>query len=124
VRQRALGEALLLGRLLLGPRGASPLRDGPARLRTGLARLRPLSPALARHIFARLIDQPEVRIHRLEVLRIGFAQVAVQSAEHGGRRRYPDVLAGEAARQVDAGYQSSRQRLSVSLDTGELPCEE
>ena len=33
------------------------------------------------------IEQPEVRVHRLEVLRVRLAQVAVERAEHRRRRR-------------------------------------
>ena len=73
---------------------------------------------------AEIVDQAEVRVHRLEVPRVGFAQVAVERAEHRRRRREHRVLAGEHARQVDAGEQARRRALGVALDAGELAGEQ
>src|SRR5690606_31284335 len=55
------------------------------------------------------LDQPEIRIHRLEVLRVGFAEVTVEGAEHGGGRGDGGVLALERARQVDAGEEAGAE---------------
>ena len=56
--------------------------------------------------------------------RIGLAQVAIERAEHRGRRRDHRLLAGEEAREIDAGEKSGRRALGVALDAGELAGEQ
>ena len=70
------------------------------------------------------IEQPEVRVHRLEVARVGVAEIAIEPAQHGGRRRDGGRTALQPARQVDAREKPGAERLGVALDAGELAGEE
>ncbi len=56
--------------------------------------------------------------------RIGFAQVAVQGAQHGGGRRHERILAREQARQVPPGEHAGGRGLRVPLDPRELTREQ
>ena len=65
------------------------------------ARARRAARASARLSFTRVrqvVDEPEVRVHRLEVLRVGLAQIAVQRAEHRRGRRHTGASPREHAR--------------------------
>src|SRR4051812_67258 len=76
------------------------------------------------HLARQRGKQSEVRVHRLEVARIGVAEVPVQTAEHGGWRWDGRGTPLQTAREVDAGEEPGAERLGVALDAGELPGKE
>jgi hypothetical protein len=53
--------------------------------------------ALVAHALTQLVDQTEVRVHRLEVARVGLAHVAVERAEHRRRQAGARAPRREAA---------------------------
>src|SRR5690606_920482 len=56
----------------------------------------PLSAAaLVADTFGERVEEPEVRVHRREIVRVRLAQIAVESTEHRRRRRDDRRLAAD-----------------------------
>jgi hypothetical protein len=79
---------------------------------------------LVAHRLREVVDEAEVGVHRLEVPRVGLAQVAVEGAQHRRRRRQRRLPAAEHARQVHRREDPRRRALGVPLDPSQLAGDE
>src|SRR3954470_23908868 len=79
---------------------------------------------LVLHSYREIIDETEVRVHRLEMLRIRLAQIPIQRTEHRRRRRNERFVSHQETGEIQSREQAGGRAFSVAFDAGELTGEE